>query len=131
MHRIVSDAEAPAGEVAPTGGARAAAPAPSVVRAKLDQSPAGNRAIVSDGEPAVRGAVFVVETAEMEYVPAQPNLDDAQDIASHASAVAGVGAVQVQTLQVVEQTETGWQVRTYRVVLMFPAAQDGSRQSSI
>jgi Zn-dependent protease with chaperone function len=130
-HRIVSDAQAATGEVASAGGPRTAAPATPVVMAKLVQSPAGNRAMASDAEPAVIGAVFVVETAETEYVPAQPNPDDAQDIAPHATVVAGVGAVQVQTLQVVEQTETGWQVRTYQVVLMLPAAQDGSRQSSI
>ncbi|MGC2639708.1 MAG: M56 family metallopeptidase [Acidobacteriaceae bacterium] len=122
---------------------RAHAPAPQVVLAKLNQmqkheptpsDPAP--ALMQDAIPAAMQVVMVVET---QYEPAQPSSGAAPNQAvpnrtgltqaPRSAAAAGLQAVQVQTLQVVEQDETGVHVRTWRVVLMVPVLQAGPMQT--
>lgn len=114
-----------------------------VVMARLDQT---STARSREAAPAVQitQVLMVVETA-YEPDPQQPSAHAvlAGQTTSPTSAnspataqqpiaqQAGMRAVQVQTLQVLEETETGWQVRTYRVVLVLPAATAESMRASI
>lgn len=110
-----------------------------VVMAKLDET-----VRTSGGEAAASvqtmQVFMVVETA---YAPEQPTPadrpegDQSGQAESTREAMAqpafarqtAVQAVQVQTLQVLEETEAGWQVRTYRVVLMVPATEESMHAS--
>lgn len=92
---------------------------PPVMMAKLDDSAKpGTRAAA----PRVQ-MVMVMETSVMDYAP----------VAAQRGAVnppmSGV-PVQVQTIQVLQQDETGWHVRTYRLVTLLPI-DGGSMHSSI
>ncbi|HEY6447603.1 MAG TPA: M56 family metallopeptidase [Acidobacteriaceae bacterium] len=118
--------------------------APQVVMANLDQTQhpgAPDRTPVSEREagPPATQVVMVVET---QYV--QPGSDAAPAQGSpgsdrltqtqHPGAAAPqhaipMQAVQVQTVRVVEQDETGVHVRTWRVVLMIPVLQAGPMQT--
>jgi hypothetical protein len=76
--------------------------------------------------------VLVVETDYSQPVE-NPNAGrKASAIASgHPDEDAPAGAFQVQTLQILEQDETGWHVQVYRVVMWVPATEDGSMRTSI
>ncbi|HEX4006815.1 MAG TPA: M56 family metallopeptidase [Acidobacteriaceae bacterium] len=112
----------------PAASEKESALAPPVVMAKLNESTP--RLAASAGAPAMQ-VLMVVETAETEYVPAQQGAGAPLATNAGMAATAGARIVQIRTTQVVEETESGWQVRTYRVVLMAPAVEDGSRRSSI
>lgn len=96
---------------------------PPVVMAKLNQTPAGRGANPVDG-PRVQ-MLMVMETSITNLTPfvarnvgVNPEMD-------------GEIPVQVQTVQVLEQDETGWHVHTYRVVTLLAPANGESAHSSI
>jgi hypothetical protein len=113
------------------GSAQPPAPAPHVVLAKLDNSAAQSR-VKALRAPTPTQIVLVVETDYSQPVE-NPNAGrKASAIASgHPDEDAPAGAFQVQTLQILEQDETGWHVQVYRVVMWVPATEDGSMRTSI
>ncbi len=113
--------------------------APPVEMARLDEPTPHDRAQRPDAAPTAQ-MLLVVETAETDYAPADGTQAQGP-IPEKAGAQAGahpvrvqaveMQAVQVQTVEVVEEDAMGWQVRTYRLVLMVPVAQEGSMQKAI
>lgn len=113
--------------------------APLVEMARLDEPTPSGRAQRPDVAPTAQ-MLLVVETAETDYAPADgtqaqgpvPGKAGAQ-AGAHPVQVQAVEmqAVQVQTVEVVEEDAMGWQVRTYRLVLVVPVAQKGSMQKAI
>ncbi|HKR26640.1 MAG TPA: M56 family metallopeptidase, partial [Acidobacteriaceae bacterium] len=93
---------------------------PPVVMAKLDNSAKpGTRAAA----PKVQ-MLMVMETSVTDFAPVA-----AQSGAANPQVSAEV-PVQVQTVQVLEQDETGWHVRVYRVISLLPP-DGGVMHSSI
>jgi beta-lactamase regulating signal transducer with metallopeptidase domain len=102
--------------------------APAVVMAKLDESSRQHAGKQPQNAAPAMQMLMVVETAETDYAVATP----ASGAQLGAVPVSETGVMQVRTLQVLEQDETGaWHLRIYRVVTFVPAAEAGSMQSSI
>lgn len=102
--------------------------APAVVMAKLDEPSQPHAAKQPENAAPAMQMVMVVETAETDYAVAGP----ASASKSDTVPVSATGVMQVHTLQVLEQDESGsWHIRIYRVVTFMPAAEAGSMQSSI
>jgi hypothetical protein len=97
---------------------------PPVVMAKLDNS-APKPAAVASTAPRVQ-MLMVVETSVTDVAP----VNSREDMVNPARLTAP-RALQVQTIQVLEEDETGWHVHTYRTVTLLPAAERGSMHSSI
>jgi hypothetical protein len=96
--------------------------------AKLDESSRQHAGKQPQNAAPAMQMLMVVETAETDYAVATP----ASGAQLGAVPVSETGVMQVRTLQVLEQDETGaWHLRIYRVVTFVPAAEAGSMQSSI
>lgn len=93
---------------------------PPVVMAKLDDSAKRG---TNAAAPTVH-MLMVMETSVTDYAPV------ATQGGAMNPAMSGAVPVQVQTIQVLQQDETGWHVRTYRVISLLPV-EGGSMHSSI
>jgi beta-lactamase regulating signal transducer with metallopeptidase domain len=97
---------------------------PAVVMAKLDtssQKPSSKGTLAS----AVQ-VVMMVQTSLTDV--AGPSAGEA---VVNPAAVSASHAVQVQTIQVLEQDETGWHLHTYRTVTVLPVMNGEPMHSSI
>ena len=86
---------------------------------------------VAIGRAANGQVVMVVETAETQVIAGLPAYGATHKTDAKGSVQSGARAIQIRTVQVVEQDETGVHVRTYRVELMVPAAQAGLLAAAI
>lgn len=95
---------------------------PPVVMARLEEAAPHSKTRVA-AQPRLQ-MLMVVETSVTDFTP----------VAARNGAVdpqMKSVPVQVQTLQVLEQDETGWHVRTYRVIRLLAPVDSGSMHSSI
>jgi beta-lactamase regulating signal transducer with metallopeptidase domain len=118
--------------------------APSVVMAKLDagESPS---AIAKKNAAPQEPVVMLFETAEAGAgaAPGAPSAaspggvrTDAAPSAAFASAVpaavlaGSTGILQIRTIQVLEEDDTGWHLHVYHIVVLVPATAEGSTHST-
>lgn len=97
---------------------------PLVVMAKLNNSARKDPANAT--APPRLHMLMVVETSVTDFAPVSTR----EDLVNSAGATAP-GSVQMQTVQVLEEDETGWHVHTYRTLTLLPPAEGGSMHSSI
>lgn len=126
VHRAIARPASQADPLAPAERMaslkRPPAEAPQVQMARMDENAAHQPSAVQDA--AWTGQmVMVVETAETQVVPAQAGSTTAQNETTKTGT--GGRVLQIRTVQVVEEDETGVHIRTYREVLMIPTAQAG------
>jgi beta-lactamase regulating signal transducer with metallopeptidase domain len=141
-HRAAMKSAAPAKvEAVATRSAQQAAP--SVMMARLD-APQSPDAGTKNNALTEEQALMVVETAEAGAAPVpsasvapssvQSNparSDAAASPAAPAAVLAGAsGILQIRTLQVLEEDETGWHLHVYHFVVLVPVDAQSSQHSS-
>jgi len=97
---------------------------PSVLMAKLDNS--GPKDPANATAPARLHLLMVVETSVTDFAPVSM-----REGLVHPAGLPSTGTLQMQTVQVLEEDEAGWHVRTYRTVMLLPPVEGGSMHSSI
>jgi beta-lactamase regulating signal transducer with metallopeptidase domain len=108
--------------------------APGLTLAKLDVPQSPDTA-AKKNERAQQQMLMVLETAENE-TPLALTAPVAAPPAGSAPALPAVilagspGILQIRTLQVLEEDDTGWHLRVYHIVVLVPASAEGSQNSS-
>jgi beta-lactamase regulating signal transducer with metallopeptidase domain len=112
--------------------------APSVVLAKF-AAPADPKTRARKNAPEQEPMLMLFETAESgpapaPVLPAAPSAHAPATADSPASPAATLavspGILQIRTLQVLEEDDTGWHLHVYHIVVLVPAAAEGSMHSS-
>jgi hypothetical protein len=116
--------------------------APSVVLAKLDVAHSSNSAAKETADTP-QPMLLVFETAEAGTapVPPTPRADSpgpspatrtgtGAPTAPAAILAGSTGVLQIRTLQVLEEDDSGWHLHVYHFVVLVPAAAEGSMHSS-
>jgi beta-lactamase regulating signal transducer with metallopeptidase domain len=115
--------------------------APSVVMAKLDARHSPNAAVTQIAE-APQPMLLFFETGP-DRVPNAPNAaSPVQSLAAQPDVVRPVpstpaaifagssGILQLRTIQVLEEDDTGWHLHVYHIVVLAPASAEGSMHSA-
>ena len=111
--------------------------APPVTLAKLD-APKSLLAKTGENEAEPQPALLFFETADSGQAPATL-APSAPSSSAHAPAPPSVpaaifagsaGILQIRTLQVLEEDDTGWHLRVYHIVVLAPVGAEGSQHTS-
>ncbi|HTW46410.1 MAG TPA: M56 family metallopeptidase [Acidobacteriaceae bacterium] len=108
--------------------------APAMVMAKLDAPESANAG--AENALTQEPMVMLFETAEAGAAPV-PHAASAGSSAAAASPVAppavlaaASGILQIRTLQVLEEDDSGWHLHIYHIVVVVPVGAEGSQHSS-
>jgi beta-lactamase regulating signal transducer with metallopeptidase domain len=107
------------------------ASAPSVVLAKLDQMKSPSAQRQAHPEPTLQ-MVMVVETTYVQADPSAVRTASANATSATPAPVRAMapGVLQVRTVQVLEEDDSGWHVHIYRVVTVVPVSEMTNLESS-